>query len=175
MRASAILDVCSAMLFCSVISLFIIPRIFEVLFSYIPRYSKMLRKGYFTRGGIRKALLEILFWLAVVGAMYALMYFIDRSMFWMLIRSVGAYIAWGLGLINIACTLLFRRRAARDTFYSEVFMQYVKSEALEAYNRFLAELELMNMAQLEGIDRTKLIYTLKRAVTARMEALSKKK
>lgn len=175
MSATVVLDVCSTVLFCSIVSLFIIPRIFEVLFSYVPRYCKMLRKGYFMRGGVRKTLLEVLFWLAVVGGMYALMYFIDPSMFWMLIRSVGAYIAWGLGLINMAYTLVFRRKSARDTFYSEVFMQYVKPESLEAYNRFLAELELMDIGQLKSIDREKLIYPLKTAVTARIDHLSKKK
>jgi hypothetical protein len=175
MRASAVLDVCSTVLFCSIISLFIVPRIVEVLFSYIPRYSKMLRKGYFRRGGIGKALLEVLFWLIVVGAVYAFMYFIDNTMFWMLINSAGAYAAWGIGLVNIVYTLAFRRQVARDTFYSEVFMQYVKPESLEAYNKFLAELELMDIGQLQRLDQEKLIYPLKNAVAARIEVLSKKK
>jgi hypothetical protein len=46
---------------------------------------------------------------------------------------------------------------------------------LEAYNKFLAELELMDIGQLQRLDQEKLIYPLKNAVAARIEVLSKKK
>ena len=143
----------AVLLYCLVISLFVVPLVLERLTFYIPRLVLLARDKAVYPHSIALTIAEVLLWAAAVMLAYAILYTTFPSVFYMALSSPLALLAWALGAANVAYRhARFNRHVAQD-FYHSAYMHYITPAALHAYQVFMEDLADMDDGELEAMSR----------------------
>ena len=145
---SLVLDL-SAVLFCLVVGLFIVPVILERLAYYLPRlYFLVIEKAVFKRS-IFMICFEIIGWTFVLVSVYYFFHSFFPGVFVLVSTSWLALGAWGVALLNMLYRLMRFNKVVKSEFYHKVYMHYITPHALQAYQAFIEELEDINDTELK--------------------------
>lgn len=148
----------TAMLFCCVIGLFIIPTVLDRIIFYIPKLITLSREGSVYKKSVFITLSEVLGWTVAVGAVYTYFYLVYPDLFRVVTTSHMAILVWLVSAVNLASRYISFNKKIKKEFYYSAYMKYISPAALQAYLAFLEDIDNLYDEDLEALKKQKLPY-----------------
>ncbi len=159
-----IADTVSVWFFCSVFSIYILPLIFDRVIFFLPKMIQMAKRDEVTRKGIFATIGEIALWIGVVAAVFGYLLLWRPVLFELVTVSHPAFVAWGIGTLYFIYRVTHFDRIIKRDFYYNGYMRYITPTALNAYQRFIQDLDSLYIEDLERLLSQDLPYMHRQAV-----------
>lgn len=166
---SILLDSAAAWFFCCVIAVFILPLILDRIFFYIPRLIRLSRNNEVYYRSIFLTTLEALLWTVIIICIYVYLYFFQNNLFLLATVKTPALIAWLITIMYIFRRLLRFDRTIKRNFYYEIYMRYIKPEALSDYLNFIEHLDTLELEDIKKLTNEPLRYMHKQAALRKLK------
>lgn len=157
-------DTVSVWFFCSVFSIYILPLLFDRIIFFLPKTLHLAKRGEMSRKGIFSIIGEILLWVAVVVVVFGYLLLWRPELFTLVTVSTPASAAWGMGALYFIYRLASFDRIVKRDFYYNGYMRYITPTALNAYQRFIEDLDNLYIEDLEQLLTEDLPYMHRQAV-----------
>ena len=168
---SRVLSAASAGLFCCVLSVFVLPAIVDRLAFYLPRLILLHHRKEVLLRGIVRTVLEVLMWIGIPCAAYAILYVFRPALFRYALTSIPARIAWVIGAVHLLLRSMQFERVILPQFYTSTYLRCTTPQAMQAYRRFLTELNALSASAVEDLLNTRLPYLQRQAAQKKLMEL----
>jgi len=166
-----LLDNVAAWFFCAVMSIYILPVVFDRITFYIPKRIQLsLRKEVYAISAVCSAL-DVFLWLGIVCAAYGGLFVFRRPLFVLTTTSVTAKTAWIIAALYLLFRIVRFDTAVKPGFYHVAYMRHIRPEALQAYQLFIEELDAMRLAEVDALLLTELPYMHRQAALRKRKEL----
>ena len=169
---SILLDSISAWLFCCVFAAFIVPLILERIVFYIPTLIHLTRTKEVQRKGIFITIGTIVLWVFILFAEYSYLYFFQHNLFVLATVSPASIIAWIIGTAVLIYRFVNFSSVIKKSFYYNAYMKFIEPKALDAYQKFIQDLDALYADDLEMLLQKKLPYMHRQAVLRKLRSVS---
>ena len=166
------LDSASAWFFCCVISIFILPLILDRIIFFIPKLIVLSKNEEVYYRSILFTSLETVLWAGAITGVYIVLFKFQPFLFGLVTDAVPALLSWVICLIFLLRRFINFDRTIKRDFYYEVYMRYIKPEALSEYMIFLEELDSLELAQIDDLATKPLRYMHKQAVLRKQKEIN---
>ena len=171
---SILLDSISAWLFCCVLAAFVVPLIIERIVFYIPTLIYLTCTKEVQMKGVFFTIGSIILWIFILLAEYSYLYFFQHNLFVLATVSPAAIIAWTIGAVALVYRFFNFSTVIKKSFYYSAYMKFIKPEALDAYQKFIQDLDALYADDLEMLLRKKLPYMHRQAVLRKLRSVSQR-
>lgn len=163
----------ATVLFCGLLSVFLVPLIVERIFIYTPQLIKLSMKHEIEKRGLFFNIISIVAWMFIVSFIYLACYLWDHSLLTQISISVPALMCWMFGLIAIVYRLARFKTVVQKEFYRDTYLRYVTPESLARFDSFIVDTETMYTPQLKKLLDEKLPYHYRYVVNRRIDELKR--
>ena len=169
---SRLLDFVSAWFFCCVISVYALPTALDRMIFYIPRMSRLYRRGEVFFAGVISSLAEALLWICVPAGAYLYLRIFQPCLYLLATESAAACLAWGMCAVHLAHRFLNFDRIVKREFYYVSYMRHIRPEALKRYQDFIGDMDTLDPGGLERLLREDLPYMYRQAALRKRRELA---
>ena len=162
------LDFAAVGLFCCIISVVIFPVVGDRLLFYIPKLIKESINNEVYIKSIFITFLEVLLWVGISACSYLYLYFYMPYTFELATIGSPAIVAWTTGAINTIRRLKIFDITIRKYYYYEIYMRFIKPEALAKYTEFVENLNSLDIETIRIMTGEPMQYIYKQAVVRKL-------
>ena len=166
---TVILDFGAAWFFCCIVSVVILPIVLDRIIFYIPKLFLLSRNNEVYYKSVIITLLEVIFWVVVVAGIYLCLYLFLPHLFVLSTTGTPAMVAWVICIINLVLRFSKFDRTIKRNFYYEIYMRYIKPEALSEYMNFLEDLDTLEVEAIKELSAEPMRYMHKQAVLRKLK------
>ena len=172
--ASVILDSVAGWFFCCVMSVYVIPVIFDRVVFHLPKMIQLHRSKEVMLRGIFYSVGEIILWVGILFTAYTYLYLFQPNLFFLTTRSQAAFMAWGISIAHMVYRILNFDRIIKRKFYYVAYMRHIEPRALQAYQGFIEDLDIMAVGEIMALLETELPYMHRQAAMRKQNELLNK-
>jgi hypothetical protein len=169
---SVFLDSAAAWFFCCVIAVIILPIVLDRIIFYIPKLFILSRNNEVYYRSVVLTFLEVVLWVTIIAAIYIVLYLYQPHLFALVTTDYPALVAWIICIANIVVRLKNFDRIIKRNFYYEIYMRYIKPEALSEYTKFIEELDSLDIDEIVKLTDEPMRYMHKQAVLRKLREIT---
>jgi len=162
------LSMMGSLLFCSIVSVFILSLIVDRIFIFIPRLIKFVVRKEVRLKSIFVMIGQVLFWSMVIAAVYVISYIFSPQLFYDITISVGAICGWMLGVINYIYHIIRMDNHVNPEFYEKIYMAYITPGTQQNFEEFVKGLETMLELEIKTVLATNPPFLYRKAISKRL-------
>ena len=166
---TVILDFGAVWLFCAIVSVIILPIILDRIMFYIPKLFLLSRNNEVYYRSVLLTFLEVVLWVCLISGIYVSLYIFLPSIFNLATIGTPAIVAWIIALANIVRRFISFDRIIKRNFYYEIYMRYIRPEALSEYMNFIEELDSLGLDEIKKLSTEPMRYMHKQAVLRKIK------
>ena len=166
------LDSAAAWFFCCIISVIIFPIILDRIIFYIPKLFLLARNNEVFYRSVFLTFMEAVLWICISVGIYVYLYFFQPHLFELATTGYPALVAWGICIINLVLRFMRFDRTIKRNFYYEIYMRYIKPEALNEYMSFIEDLDSLEIEEIKELVNEPMRYMHKQAVLRKLKEAS---
>lgn len=169
---TVVLDSGAAWFFCCIVSAVIFPIVLERIIFYIPKLIMLSRNNEVYYKSVLFTVLEVVLWVGIPLVVYCYLYYFQNRLFVLSTTSIPALVAWIISILYIFRRLTNFDRTIKRDFYYDIYMRYIKPEALSEYMNFIEELDTLELDKLKELANQPIKYMHKQAVLRKLKEVS---
>ena len=169
---SIVLDFAATWLFCCVIAVVILPIVLDRIIFYIPKLIVLYRNKEVYFKGVVITFLEVIFWVTISASIYIYLYIFQNHLFVLATTESPAIFAWFISIIYIIRRMTNFDRTIKRNFYYEIYMRYIKPEALSEYMNFIEDLDSLELNEIKELAAKPIKYMYKQAALRKLKEAS---
>lgn len=169
---TVILDSAAAWFFCCVIAVIIFPIVLDRIIFYLPKLILLSQNKEVYFRSIVYTFLEVVFWVGLSTAYYIYLYMFQHHLFVLASTDFPALFAWLISLVYMIRRFLNFDRTIKKNFYYEIYMRYIKPEALSEYMNFIEDLDSLEIEEMKELANKPIRYMHKQAVLRKLKEAS---
>ena len=167
-----ILDSAAAWFFCCIIFVIILPIVLDRVIFYIPKLFLLSRNKEVYYRSVVITFLEVVLWVVISVGLYIVLYIYLPHLFVMVTSGVPVLIAGAICITNIVIRLVNFDRIIKRNFYYDIYMRYIKPDALSEYMQFIEDLDSLEIDEIKELAEQPMRYMHKQATLRKLKEVT---